>query len=58
MAGEVGHIGSLLEIPDLDVGISCSRAHQQTVGVELGTRQRNASALHMKYINPLDHRII
>ena len=28
MAGKVGHIGALLQVPDLDVGVGRARAHQ------------------------------
>lgn len=39
VAGEVGHIGALLQIPDLDLGISRPSAKNETIGVELSTRQ-------------------
>ena len=37
VAWEVGHIGALLQIPDLDLGISRSSAKNETVRVELST---------------------
>lgn len=39
VAGEVGHICALLQIPDLDLGVGGSRPEDQTVRVELSTSQ-------------------
>lgn len=37
VAREVGHIGALLQIPDLDLGVSRASAKNETIRVELGT---------------------
>lgn len=37
VAWEVGHVGALLQIPDLDLGISRPSAKNETVRVELST---------------------
>lgn len=37
MAWEVGYVGALLQIPDLDLGISRSSAKNETIRVELST---------------------
>lgn len=37
MAWEVGHVRSLLQIPDLDLGIGRSSAKNQTIRMELST---------------------
>lgn len=37
VAGEVGHVGALLQVPDLDLGISRPSAKNETIGVELST---------------------
>lgn len=37
VAWEVGNIGALLQIPDLDLGISCPSAKNETIRVELST---------------------
>ncbi len=39
MAWEVGHVGALLQIPDLDLGISRPSAKNETIGVELSTSE-------------------
>jgi hypothetical protein len=39
VAGEVGHIGALLQVPDLDLRVGRPRPEDQTVRVELGTGQ-------------------
>lgn len=39
MAWEVGNIGALLQIPDLDLGISCPSAKNETIRVELSTSE-------------------
>ena len=36
VSGEVGHIGSLLQVPDLDDGVLCASAKDQAVRMELG----------------------
>lgn len=35
VAGEVGYIGALLQIPDLDLRVSCSSTEDETIRVEL-----------------------
>ncbi len=35
VAGEVGHVALLLQVPDLDVRVSCSRPHQQACSHKL-----------------------
>ena len=39
MAGEVGHVGALLQIPDLDLGVRRAGSKDETVGMELGAGQ-------------------
>ena len=36
---EVGHVGALFQVPDLDDGVFSARGEDQTVRVELGARE-------------------
>lgn len=35
MTGEVGHVGALLQIPNLDLGVRSTSAKNETIRVEL-----------------------
>lgn len=37
VSGEVGHISALLQIPNLDLGVSSASAKNQTIRMELST---------------------
>jgi len=37
VAWEVGHVSALFQIPDLDLGISCPSAKNETIRVKLST---------------------
>lgn len=37
VAREVGHVGALLQIPNLDLGVGRTGAKNETIRVELGT---------------------
>ena len=39
MAGEVGHVGALLQVPDLNLRVCRARPEDQAVRVELSARQ-------------------
>lgn len=44
VSGEVGNVGALLQVPDLDHTISSSRSKYQPIRVKLGTSESRASS--------------
>lgn len=61
VAGEVGHVGALLQIPDLDLRVSCSSTKDETIRVELSTGEscgganRNITTWNRTLIQTVTH---